>query len=82
VLACLLTIVLPLGLWALLGLSDSLRPAQAWLTPFPSAGNLLAGDMTPVRWAQWVVVATVWGLGLNALGLRRATRQPSARGAL
>jgi hypothetical protein len=74
VLACLLTIALPLGLWALLWLSDGLRPAQAWLTPFPSAGHLLAGDMSLLRWAQWWVVATIWGIGLNALGLRRATR--------
>jgi hypothetical protein len=80
VLACLLTIA-PLGVWAILGISDSLRPAQAWLTPLPSAGNLLAGDMGPVHWAQWVVAATIWGLGLNALGLRRATREPSAPGA-
>jgi hypothetical protein len=71
--ACLLTIA-PLGLWALLDVWDGLRPAQAWLTPLPSAGNLLAGDMPPIHWAQWVVVAAIWGIGLNALGMRRAAR--------
>ncbi len=72
--ACLLTIVLPLGLWLLLGAVDGLRPAQAWLTPFSSAQHLLAGDMSPIKWAQWSVVAAIWGFGLNLAGFRRATR--------
>ena len=71
-LACLLTIVLPLGLWLALGALDVLRPAQAWLTPFSAASNLLAGQMSAVRWAQWLVVAAVWGVGLNVLGVLRA----------
>jgi hypothetical protein len=74
VLACLLTIVLPLGLWLVLGALDVLRPAQAWVTPFSSAGNLLAGEMSPVRWAQWLVVVGIWGIGLNVLGVSRASR--------
>jgi hypothetical protein len=72
--ACLLTIVSPMGLWLLLGALDGLRPAQAWLTPFSSAQHLLAGDMSPTRWAQWSVVVAIWGLGLNLAGIRRATR--------
>jgi hypothetical protein len=72
-LACLLTIVLPLGLWLVLGAVDVLRPAQAWLTPFSAASNLLAGEMSPVRWAQWLVVAAIWGVGLNVLGMLRAS---------
>ncbi|HSU34477.1 MAG TPA: hypothetical protein VLJ88_02345 [Propionibacteriaceae bacterium] len=53
ILACLATIVVPLGLWFVLGLVPALRPAQAWLTTFPSVQHLLSGEMSPVRWAQW-----------------------------
>jgi hypothetical protein len=69
-LACLATVVLPLGLWLLLGIVDVLQPAQAWLTPFPAARNLLSGQMSPIEWAQWACVAALWGIGLNALGFR------------
>ncbi len=72
--ACLLTVVLPLGLWLLLGALDGLQSVQAWLTPFASARNLLAGDMNPTRWAQWLLVLAVWGIGLNLFGLRVASR--------
>lgn len=74
VLAGLATTVLPLGLWGLLGAVDALRPVQAWLTPFPSAQHLLSGEMSPTAWAQWLVVLTLWGVGLNALGIVRACR--------
>jgi hypothetical protein len=69
------TIVLPLGLWRLCGSVAVLQPAQAWLTPLPSVQHLLAGEMSPVRWAQWLVVLAIWGVGLNALGLARASRR-------
>jgi hypothetical protein len=72
--ACLLTVVLPLGLWLLLGALDGLQSVQAWLTPFASARNLLAGDMNPTGWAQWLLVLAVWGIGLNLFGLRVASR--------
>lgn len=74
VLAGLATVVLPLGLWALLGAVAALRPAQAWLTPFPSAQHLLSGEMSPTAWAQWLVVLALWGVGLNTLGIVRARR--------
>lgn len=65
------TIVLPLGLWLLLGTVDTLRPAQPWLTPFASAANLLSGQMSALTWAQSLVVALTWGLGLNLAGRAR-----------
>ncbi|MFC4016519.1 hypothetical protein ACFOW4_00940 [Micromonospora sp. GCM10011542] len=68
VVAFLATIVLPLGLWALLGAVDALRPVQPWLTPYGSVRQLLSGDMSPLRWAQWLTVLLIWGVGLNALG--------------
>jgi hypothetical protein len=71
-LACLLTVVLPLGLWLLLGALGDLRPAQAWLTPYASARNLLAGVMTPTRWLQWLAVLAIWGVALNLIGIHRA----------
>lgn len=76
--ACLLTIVLPLGLWLFLGALDALRPAQAWLTPYASARDLLAGDMSPTDWVQWLVVVAVWGVALNLVGIRRASRAGAA----
>jgi hypothetical protein len=72
VVACLTTVVLPLGLWLLLGVSDVLDPARQWLTPYASALHLLSGHMSAVGWAQWLVTAAVWGLFLNLLGMRRA----------
>lgn len=72
--ACLLTIVLPTGLWLLLRALDVLRPAQAWLTPYASAQHLRAGDMSPINWAQWLVMVAIWGLGLNLAGFRLARR--------
>lgn len=77
--ACLLTVVPLLGIWSLLGALDVLRPAQSWLTPYATARNLLAGDMTAVHWAQWLLVFALWGIGLNILGCRRATAPRTAR---
>jgi hypothetical protein len=69
------TIALPLGLWRLLEAVAALRPAQPWLTPFPSVQHLLSGEMNPIRWAQWLTVLAIWGVGLNALGVARASRR-------
>jgi hypothetical protein len=76
VLACLATMVLPLGLWFVLGSVDVLRPAQAWLTPYATVRNLLSGHMDALGWAQWSVVVLVWGIALNAVGASRVRRRP------
>ena len=68
-LAMLATIVVPLGLWLILGAIDALHPAQAWLTPAASAANLLTGQMRPVNWGQSLVVVLIWDVGLNAMGV-------------
>ncbi|MEV1075899.1 hypothetical protein [Micromonospora parva] len=65
VVAFLATIVLPLGLFALLG---GVEAAQPWLTPFGSVRNLLSGEMTALRWVQWLCVLLIWGVGLNVAG--------------
>lgn len=75
VLACLATVVLPLGLWGLLGAVQAFRPVQAWITPYPSVQHLLSGEMSPTAWAQWLVILALWGVGLNALGIVRAVRR-------
>jgi len=69
------TVVLPLGLWALLGAVAALRPARAWLAPFPSVQHLLSGEMNLIRWAQWLTVLALWGVGLNAIGFARTARR-------
>lgn len=74
VLACLATIVLPLGLWAVLGGIDVLQPAQAF-TPYATVRNLLSGRMSAANWAQWLVVLLIWGVGLNIVGLARLKRR-------
>ncbi|HEX5997741.1 MAG TPA: hypothetical protein VFY84_21585 [Jiangellales bacterium] len=74
VVAFLASIVLPLGLWFVLGGVDVLRPAQAWLTPYATARNLLSGRMSAVAWAQWLVVLLIWCVGLNAAGAGRLKR--------
>ncbi|MET8832865.1 hypothetical protein ABZV78_02965 [Micromonospora sp. NPDC004540] len=73
VVACLATIVLPLGLWAVLGGVDVLEPAQAF-TPYATVRNLLSGQMSAVKWTQWLIVLLTWGVGLNALGAARLKR--------
>lgn len=47
---------------------DALRPAQPWLTPFGIVRNLLSGEMSALRWVQWLCVLLIWGVGLNAVG--------------
>jgi hypothetical protein len=71
VLAFIATIVLPLALWFALG---AVGAAREWLTPYAAAQNLLSGEMTALTWAQWCVVALLWGVGLNALGAARLKR--------
>lgn len=68
VVAFLATIVLPLGLFGVLAAVPALRSAQPWITPFGSVRNLLSGEMSVLRWAQWLCVLLIWGVGLNALG--------------
>lgn len=75
VIACLATIVLPLGLWFLLGSVAVLRPAQAWLTPFAGVQVLLSARMSPWGWAQWLVAALLWGPMMNAVGAARLKRE-------
>jgi hypothetical protein len=70
-LAMLATIVVPLGLWLILGAVDTLRPVQQWLTPAASAAHLLSGQMRAVNWLQSLVVVLIWDVGLNAVGVRR-----------
>jgi hypothetical protein len=74
VVAFLASIVLPLGLWYLLGAVDILEPAQAWLTPYATVRNLLSGEMSAQNWVQWLVVLLIWGVGLNAVGAARLNR--------
>lgn len=74
VVACLATLVLPLGLWLVLGAVDVLQPAQAWLTPYAAAQNLLSGQMTALAWVQWLAVALLWGAALNSVGVARLRR--------
>ena len=71
VLAFIATIVVPMGLWFVL---SALPSVQDWLTPYATVQNLLSGEMTLRAWAQWVVVALLWGVGLNALGAARLQR--------
>ena len=79
VVAFLATIVLPLGLWYVLGAVDVLRPVQAWLTPYPSVRKLLSGEVTALSWGRWLVVLALWDVGLIAVGAAWLNRrQPAA----
>jgi len=80
VVAFLATIILPLGLFALLGAVDALRPAQPWLTPLGSVRNLLSGEMSPARWVQWLCVLLIWGVGLNTVGAALLRRRSGPTG--
>jgi hypothetical protein len=64
------SVVLPLGLWLLLGGVDDLRPAQAWLTPYAAARNQLSGTMGVREWLQWLVIVLIWPIGLTVVGAR------------
>jgi hypothetical protein len=71
VVAFLATIVLPLGLWYVLGAVESV---PEWLTPYPSVRKLLAGEMTGLAWVQWLAVVALWDVGLNTVGAIRLKR--------
>ncbi|MEU8219060.1 hypothetical protein AB0C47_25235 [Micromonospora taraxaci] len=71
------TIVLPLGLFALL---SGVPAAQPWLTPLGSVRNLLSGDMSLLRWAQWLCVLLLWGVGLNLAGAMALKRRGGPAG--
>jgi hypothetical protein len=74
IVACLATIVLPLGLWLVLGVAPVLRSIREWTTPYATVQDLLSGHMTALAWAQWSVVVLVWGVTLNALGAAKRKR--------
>ncbi|MDN5763654.1 MAG: hypothetical protein L0H41_15230, partial [Microlunatus sp.] len=57
-LACLTTVVVPLGVTLLLGTLGP-RGAADWLTPLGAAGHLVPGPMSILNWAQWIVVAAL-----------------------
>ncbi len=66
VIACLATVVVPLGLWA------ALRPIglHEWLTPAGNLPYLLTGELSARAWVRWLVVVALWGVALNVAGLR------------
>ena len=82
-LAMIATVAIPLGVWALLGLVG-LDGVRSWLTPFAAAQRVFAAPMTPLAWVQWLVVALIWAVGLNAVGaaaqLRRLGRSSAGQG--
>lgn len=49
--------------------SDGL--SEAWVAPYEVARHLLAEQISAIVWAQWLVVAVLWGGILNAVGARR-----------
>ncbi len=69
------TIVVPLGLYLVLGVLDRVRPARDWVTPAANAGYLLSGQLSASVWARCLVVVLSWNVGLNALGADRVNRQ-------
>jgi hypothetical protein len=73
VFGCLLTVLLPLGVWPLVGLVEALHPAREWLTPFGAVSGLLSGSDQVVPWLQWLTVVIIWGGGLTGVGIRHAT---------
>ena len=77
ILAFLATIVVPLGLYLLLGAVPGLRPAQSWLTPYGVAQQLLSSQPPPLVWARLAVVVTLWGVLPNAYGAARLRRRRS-----
>ena len=71
VVAFVASIVLPLGLWFVLGAIPAMAPLQAWITPYAAALRLLSGQADPPGWIQWLVMASVWTLGLNVVAIAR-----------
>jgi ABC-2 type transport system permease protein len=71
-------VAVPLGLWIITGAIPALHGVQAWLAPFASVRNLLSGHMDARSWAQVGVVALVWVVALNAVGILRLRRLPGS----
>jgi hypothetical protein len=78
VVAFLGTIVLPLGLWLLLGAIGPLAYLQQWLTPFGATPPLLSGDASVLDVLAWVVVLVLWGGLLNVAGASRLGKRRAA----
>ena len=66
--------LLPAPLWLALGVAGPARAVRHWILPYGAARHLLGGTMTAASWGQVVVVLALWGVGLNALGVRRLDR--------
>jgi hypothetical protein len=79
-LAIVADVVAPLGLWIIAGLIPSLRGVQAWLAPFSSVRDLLSGQMDAQAWVQTGVIALVWVVALNAVGIFRLHRLSESGG--
>jgi hypothetical protein len=79
-LAIVADVAVPLGLWIVAGAIPALHGVQAWLTPFASVRNLLSGHMDARSWAQVGVVALVWVVALNAVGILRLRRLTGSGG--
>lgn len=80
--AFLATIVLPLGLWLLLGVLGPTAALQQWLTPFGATPPLLTGAPSGRDLAAWLVVLVLWGGLLNVAGAHRVRgnkRDPGQR---
>ena len=75
---CLATIVVPLGVYALL---TPLGAARDWLTPYGALRGVLADGSGGAGWARWATVALLWGAALNAVGAVVRRRRASAVGA-
>ncbi|WP_157246034.1 hypothetical protein [Nonomuraea typhae] len=69
--ACAASVVVPLGVYGLLGGIEALRPVQGWVTLYAAARNQLSGQMGGLEWGQWAVVTLIWVVGLNLLAAAR-----------
>ncbi len=72
VLACVLTIVVPLGVAVTLTSIDPSGSLRARATPFGGAIALL--NLTPHAWPGWLAIAGGWGLALNAVAVLASGR--------
>ncbi|GGJ78079.1 hypothetical protein GCM10010123_05180 [Pilimelia anulata] len=68
--ACAATL-LPIGVWALLGLAAPLHGVRDLLTPYGQLLPLLDGTATARAWAMWPVMALLWAVGPNLVGAAR-----------
>ncbi|WP_195909203.1 hypothetical protein [Microlunatus sp. Gsoil 973] len=79
VIASALTVILPIGLWLLLGVL--LPPARDWLTPLPSANRWWSGTLTGEYLPRFAIMVLLWAVLPNAAGViltgARWKRQPS-----